>query len=281
MKKLLFIPFILAACVVFAQDAEVEMTKEKLTNKKGWIILPEEGDFALGLDANPFFGYIGDIFNNTTNNNLFTNLVNNSLYGKYYLSDDCAIRGRFRPTSSYTYQEYFVNDDNATSNTTVPQEVMDVRVIKSSSIEIAPGIEFRRGYNRLQGLYGGEVVFSRSVNSTEYTYGNAMTAQNPNPTNAFFGGNSRALDEYNNSSNLALRAFAGAEYFVLPKLSFGIEVGLFFNVASSKTTSRTVEVYTDEREVYTDESIFGGANTNTTSIGVDDNNGRIYILFHF
>ena len=57
-KNLLVIVFALAASVAFAQN----------TSKNGHQITPEPGDYGLGIDVNPFFSYIGNMFNGTSDN---------------------------------------------------------------------------------------------------------------------------------------------------------------------------------------------------------------------
>ncbi|MCB0380481.1 MAG: hypothetical protein KDD24_04440 [Flavobacteriales bacterium] len=61
-KRLLFVAAIFAATATFAQDG--------LTSKKGEAYLPEAGDWAIGIDANPFLNYAGNLFNGNTGNGI-------------------------------------------------------------------------------------------------------------------------------------------------------------------------------------------------------------------
>lgn len=55
-KTLLVAAAALFASVTFAQEGII-------TNKKGTPILPQAGDYAIGVDATPFLEYFGNMFN--------------------------------------------------------------------------------------------------------------------------------------------------------------------------------------------------------------------------
>ena len=70
-KSITILAFAFGITGAFAQD---------LTSKKGEPILPEAGDWAIGIDATPFLNYAGNFFGKTTNNNaptfnFFTNIL--------------------------------------------------------------------------------------------------------------------------------------------------------------------------------------------------------------
>lgn len=56
MKKLTILLFM--ALVGFTT---VNAQVEQMVNKNGTNVMPEAGQFAIGFDALPFFGYVGDI----------------------------------------------------------------------------------------------------------------------------------------------------------------------------------------------------------------------------
>ncbi len=59
-----------------------------LRNKNGRVILPEQGDVAIGIGANSIFNYVGNMFSSAGKNKLELNLLNNNyLYGKYFINE--------------------------------------------------------------------------------------------------------------------------------------------------------------------------------------------------
>ena len=54
-KSLLIATAVLTGSIGFGQE---------LTSKKGFPILPETGDYSIGIDATPFLQYFGQIFSN-------------------------------------------------------------------------------------------------------------------------------------------------------------------------------------------------------------------------
>lgn len=142
----------------------------------------------------------------------------------------------------------------------------------SSFIGIGVGMEKRKGKTRLQGFYGADIYIWYSSSKDKFKYGNSLapaaTADpqiNPiaNSTNwSTVAGASAVLaaantgntgitaqpgvQEWRMTSNkpggqfgLGVRAFIGAEYFVLPKISIGGEFGWGLGVAMN-TKSKTV-----------------------------------------
>ncbi|MES2681013.1 MAG: hypothetical protein V4635_14060, partial [Bacteroidota bacterium] len=70
---------------VFANYA---MLGQDLTSKKGEPILPEKGDWAIGIDATPFLNYIGNFFGTPNSAPSFTWLTNNNtIVGKYFIDN--------------------------------------------------------------------------------------------------------------------------------------------------------------------------------------------------
>ena len=60
MKKV-GLTLLVALVFVFSANAQ-------LKNKQGETILPETGDWAIGIDAAPILGYFGNMFNANTSN---------------------------------------------------------------------------------------------------------------------------------------------------------------------------------------------------------------------
>jgi hypothetical protein len=283
-KSILFV----AACALglttaFAQD---------LTSKKGEPILPEAGDYAIGVDAYPLLNYFGNMMNGTSNVAPFGwNYTNsgNMITGKMFVSETMAYRGMIRigfGSNSWTNP---VVDDASTST---PVGMTEDELKQSwNYIGLGGGLEWRRGKGRLQGYWGGMLMFSMSGGKSTYSYGNAFSTTNTAPTTtidfttgATANTGSRVTENKMGSTMMfGLRGFAGAEFFVLPKISVGGEFG--WGLGFSKTGAGTM----------TSESWNGTGTTSSTSdtgtsssFGIDtDNNAfgvapaAVLIHFHF
>lgn len=180
MKKLTI--FLMA--VLFAAVANAQV--EQVTSKNGLDVMPEAGQFAIGFDAAPFLGYVGDFFNNTSNNGLSATYVDNNsglqLYGKYFLSESQAIRGRLRLNQNTVQQVNRVMMDGQ-NQTNI--EVEDELVSNTFTVELGGGLEWRRSKGRIVGVYGAEANIGMSTSGSTYTYGNEITVDNQNPTNYY------------------------------------------------------------------------------------------------
>lgn len=215
MKKLLFLITSLAvSSCIFAQEI--------LVSKKGTPILPEKGDWAVTINANPFLDYLGNfIGSNKSNNAPFLYLLNstNSIVGKHFIDPSKAKR--------YGFYIYNVNKENTSKTISLsdlqkfgitPTKYRD-DITKESIFNIAltTGTEHRRGNTRLQGYYGSEAGLLLSGGKKSYSYGYPLSETYLN---------SRPIeDKYGLTFGFGLRGFFGAEYFVFPKISIGGELG--------------------------------------------------------
>ncbi len=183
MKK--FIISVLACTIIsgwsFAQE---------LTSKKGTPILPEKGDYALSIDAVPFFEYLGNMFHGDNKTSGPTWDFPNSMWtlqGKYFLESDKAIRGRIRIGYNSQTDKNLVVDQNVirtirTGTNTYKSPavsfplstVQDKRTTSSLDIVLGAGLEKRRGKGRVQGVYGAMINVMLGSGSQKYTYGNSM-----------------------------------------------------------------------------------------------------------
>lgn len=242
MKKLLLVTILtFSLSSAFAQATEEDRAMGT-TTKSGQKILPQKGDFAMGVDATSFLKYAGNMFNGKTDNNApFFEFSDNiftspTIYGKYFLEDNRALRVKLHigfgsQTDKQTVDQMPQPENNDPLN---PATVTNEETIKRNGLGITAGYEFRRGYGRLQGFFGPEVGIGFNSWSSSYKYGNKL---NEDYTN---NGASRTLKE-NNGTTLAFQVggFAGVEYFVAPKLSIGAEVGLgvkYTNIGDSEVT---------------------------------------------
>jgi len=286
MKKLMILSLgTLLATGVAANAKENPTRKIGTLNSKGMSILPEAKDFAIGIDATPFLNYIGNVFTSGVNNAPTFNGLNGALSAKYFLTDKTAIRAKLIMNFSNNQDEFTVADDYRIANNPldVNATTVDYRDFRNSNIELRLGYEMRRGYGRLQGFYGGEVIVGTRKNVTDYTYGNKMTALNQTPTSAWGNGNSRPVEEVSNTTlNLGLGAFAGVEYFIAPKIAIGGELGLsLYTNNTTKLGSSKYETFnyaTNASQTIEDRwNQYGNSSRGISTVTT----GSIFLHFHF
>lgn len=293
MKKIIGVSFALVFSVAsFAQN-------EQIQNKNGVDMMPVAGEWGVGMNALPVLHYIGNAFNGNTGNfnmagNKFVNYWSgNTLFGKYMLSDDNAVRAHLRiGQTQWTYNNY-VFMDRANSPDSL---VMDTYTNTTSNYAIGGGYEFRRGKNRLRGIYGGEAMymFNRGV-SRDYTYGNGYGIGNqaPTATTWFTWGGvdtegamaERIVSERGGNYNgLGVRGFIGVEYYVLPKICIGTEFGWGIMYGKSGASVARTEFWSPTAANPTGEVIWREVETPGSSgwnIDTDNFGGSLYMMFYF
>ncbi|MDR0565624.1 MAG: hypothetical protein LBG47_01080 [Prevotellaceae bacterium] len=271
----------LSLCLSIA--AAVAQVQEEPENSS---YLPQAGDFALGIDANPFLGYLGNFLSSSGLNAAPTfGLQGQGIYGKYFLEDGRAIRAKLLlDMYSRSNKESVVNDEaiGARPGATA----IDTKKTGAVGATLSVGYEFRRGRGRVQGFCGGELALGLSKTSTTYEYGNPMTAANPTPSSAFgftiANPNVRTLSEKGGLGfSGGLRGFVGVEYFIANQLSLGGELALGLDASmlgQSETTSQQVEDGEVRESVVRRRSAANVANDFglRTATG-----GSIFLMFYF
>lgn len=287
-KKMLFVAAIFAASTTFGQ----------FTSKNGHEVLPEEGDIALGFDAVPVLNFglnMINIMNNTgqqAQNPGYVSGYSNIIVGKYFLASDMAVRGRLGiNTMSETNTMFYDNPTDVVNGVATPGEVSDVMKSSSADWFVGAGVEFRRGHNRLQGYYGGELMLLFGNNKTNNTYGYEYS-QLLEDNFVIAAGDSRTIDSKSGYFGLGLRGFAGVEYFFAPKISVGAEFGWGLGMASSGRGETTTQSW-DLAPSATANSVITETNPGNSSFkmsgfGVDDGmgaflapSGALMMHFHF
>ncbi len=208
-KKLMFL--CIAGLVAFAIQAQ---ETEKLTSKKGVPILPETGDWALGLDANPFFLYFGNLMN---------------MYGNTYspqfgftAQNPGSIHVKYQTTSKTAYRAIILIGASTETDKDQPTtgDTPDKEIYSALAIGIHLGIEKSQSVRgRLLGYYGGMVGITKTpyndgFNVGRYSY---VDANNSDADYQLVGGN---------TITVSAGGFVGVEYFFAPKLSIGGEFGV-------------------------------------------------------
>lgn len=239
-----------SACMMLASTAYVDAKKPEKN------YLPEAGDVTIGINAVPFLNYLGNMFGKTQNNSINPAEIggvpavpglNNptmSIFGKYFLTDQTALRLNVGVGINSTTQSNYVQDDAAVAEDPLSvDKVEDSYKYRNSGMSVAVGYEWRRGGKRLQGFWGGQAILAYSNSKHFFGYGNAITEVNQDPTqyddnnNWTFpttqptldniGGNSRLLMQSDGRSwTYGVGGFVGVEYYIAPKISIGCEMSL-------------------------------------------------------
>lgn len=285
-----------AATSAFAQD---------LTSKKGETILPESGDWSIGVDATPFLNYAGQLLSNAGATAPTWNFLNGNqtIIGKMYTSETMAYRGILRIGMNSSKSVADIADATVTTAPTYPNlPSMKEDEMKSSSsfIGLGAGIEMRRGKTRLQGFYGADAMVWHSGAKQTYTYGNALAASGTvvtvnSGTTTNFGSN-MTTDTYGNSARVlenkigattgfGVRGFIGCEYFILPKISVGAEFGWGFGITMTGEGSTDIESVGGSPASVGKQTLVTGKSS-ALMLDVDRNafgtgNGSLRMNFHF
>lgn len=291
MKKIfgLLLVIMLASGVAMAQADSV------LRSKRGFIILPEANEWALGIAADPFFHYLGNIFNsNSSNGGPFIDYTSNpagtiAVFGKKMLDAHTAYRARFNVSSGVNINKAVVALDDLTPDNSAPAFVDDWQKNSSTTVMLSGGLEKRRGKSRVQGIYGAELVIGYTSAKTTYQYGNSFSTDfNAPNTNDFgnnlLGGGARKTEEKFGASFLVgARGFVGVEYFVAPKISIGGEFGYMLAFRTTGKTYVTSEFWNSTtnstQTVKTDR--YDNNGLSSIGIGLDNLSSTINLLFYF
>jgi hypothetical protein len=276
-KNILLVAAAFAFSTGFAQDDAT------LKSKKGHVILPEAGDIAIGFDAVPMLNFGLNAVNIQVNTGQDANgLVdyqtgfNQVLVGKYYVDAATAYRAKLAINTSSVSSKTF-GDNPLTPSSTDPENILlQTTKVSTSQYVFGGGLEMRRGHNRLQGFYGGELLIGLGGGSTKNTY-EIKYDQTSQDSGYVSIGDSRVLSSKNGLSiGFGLRGFVGAEYFVAPKVSIAAEYGWGLALVTTPRGKAETESWTDpdgdgKGEAKTKET---EGNSSGRSFGFMVDNGR-------
>lgn len=106
-----------------------------------------------------------------------------SIFGKYFLTDQTALRLNVGIGIGSNTQRKYVQDDAAlAADPLSAAQVEDSYKYRSTGFSMAVGYEWRRGGKRLQGFWGGQAVVAYSNSKHFFNYGNAITEINQTPS---------------------------------------------------------------------------------------------------
>ncbi len=223
----------------------LKLSAQQIYSKDGGAVLPEKGDWGLGIDFTRMVNYAG----------LRLSQPSHLISGKYMADTSTVLRIGVRIGFENTEIRNRTIDRVAASGSVqaypAPQQLRDNVWNRTSWLTgISIGSEKRRG-SRLQGLYGYEVLVMLSRVQDKFRYGNELNASPLGRVAVDPAGDAMSSAEFGNAFNIdtvpliqgvsgsarvlqrtsgltvsvALRVFAGAEYFFLPKMSIGAELG--------------------------------------------------------
>ncbi len=225
-KSVLLAAAFIAATAASAQTGEI-------TSNRGENWLSQDGDWGLTFDAQPILNYVGNLFNNTSNNNIGNGLwwpgaqqsanpllSYNQMFaitGKKLVDANTAYRGKLRIGFGSFAETELVSVIPTPTPAPFPDQTVEDRTRDNNfNLVLGAGLEKRVGSTRVVGVYGGEVLVGLGSSRRSFEYGNAISADNALPQ--------RATEERNGSTfGLGLQAFAGIEWFFAPKMSLGGE----------------------------------------------------------
>lgn len=288
MKKIIITTILCLSVLipVVAQDTQVA---DPTVNKRGTALLPKAGDFAIGIEATPLLQYLGGFMGGNSNTATFDGF-DQTIYMKYFLQDNAAIRAKLRLNLTQTKSKETINNDYTTSSdpTNVAATTIDTKTNSNKDIELRVGYELRRGKGRVQGFYGADVNFFYNKAKDKYKYGNPITESNQTPTtnnvwNPTVLSQGYRILENNGGAVLGagIGAFTGIEYFFAPQISVGAELGLGLNYFIKGQDEFTTEGFLGN-EIKKYEYRDRNANDAAFETGLKTKiNGNIFIMFHF
>ena len=311
MKKLLSI--LLAAALAVPMFAE-RPTPEERANADYSAWLPQAGDFSVGFNFDPIATFVGNMFNNTVGNNLAApagqTLTDRfaggmphmaSIMGTYMATDRLGIRANIGLAISTRTDRAYVQDDAAKFfNPYSTLEGLDRHKKLDLGASFSVGVEYRVGKRRVQGVFGlGATYGFWGIRKDSYSYYNAITAGNQNPSQAGLAGtyvnpkfatdysfidNPRLLEmsgDVGHSHVAGIYGSVGVEWFVAPKISLGLNVNLLLDYQWTAARTQKWEGWNNilrERQEITihDTAMQDGFTFTTDNIGAN-----LYVAFYF
>lgn len=274
---------------VYAQEDNADFQSKKLQRSSS-DYFPKAGDFGIGLDATPFLDYFGNAFNGTEDNTL--DLGDNTLYFRYFLTDNSALRVALQVYSYKNVENDYVRDDAAFMDDPLSRkEVQDRSSYSENDYSVRLGYQVFKGQNRLRGFLGADVAFGYGSGFEKYEYGNQMTQLNPNPTTSFSSSTpgKRILEEkYDSQVTLGIGAFTGAEYYFMPNISVGVELGLIYGHRVGRQEYEKFETMVNTQYVVEEVALYPGdrdrllmSTSPSSLLDTSSAYGKLYFMIHF
>lgn len=310
--SVLFSGLLFGAMPVAAQETDgAETTQTEKTRRHGKrhftpeAFLPQAGDFAFSISANPFVNFVGNMFNNSIDNAIDNKKIGGegylqplvSIAGKYMITDHLGVRVNLGWMYTYENKSFYTRDDAAYFlNPLSHKKVTDRYIYNNVGASFNAAAEYRIGNRRIQGVVGGGLIYAFSLTRERFQYGNGITELNPTPTvndgminrgcmaptqDGF--ASQRYLSRYQGDPThyFGLMGFVGFEWFLCPWFSLGAEV----NVAA--VYNWTQEVYyeaegfntiTGQKETWTE---LESPRSHGVKFGTENIGANLTLTFYF
>lgn len=297
MKRHSLILLFILVCGVVGIHAEEAQKDKASKDYSQW--LPAQGDWSVGFSLDPLTTFLGNTFNNSTNNSLddFSGegLLNNmaSIMGSYMITDKVAFRANIGLSIGRQHDKRYVADDKSLLLDPLSRDkVEDGIAYSETGGSIALGVDYRVGERRVQGVFGGGIVYAFSTEHIIYNYGNAITEANQCPTIrggvsyesvASYMPNARPMKNFNYDGTHAFGLYGtiGIEWFVAPKISLGASVNVILAYSMSPDRYLTYEGWntlTMAKEEYTELTY---PSSNGFTFGTENIGANLYAAFYF
>ena len=266
--------------------------------------LPEQGDMAFGINVKPVLKYVGNIFNGTTNNKLKNlggePIISNvpefesfesdfspavSIMTKYMLTDNWGLRANAGlMLSKNTDREYVIDDKKVMLDPFNESKLIDTKYTSKNGMSLMLGAEYRKGNNRIQGVFGMGVLFGFYNENISYNWANEVTPLNDQPTSSW----SDKVKDYRvmnkrTDHNLfyGITGSAGVEWFVAPKVSLGAEVNLsLYHINGGQTYAET-KGYNKVSQKIEERTELTSPGNDKLRFGTENLGGSLYMAFYF
>lgn len=265
-------------------------------NDAARIYTPEAGDFAVGIDLVPLLRTLGGSDNNDATPVGGTPFTANDMYcrptvsimGKYMFSDSWGLKVNLGLTvDNRNYRSYVTDDKLAVLEPLNENKVIDSQKKTNTGVSLMAGAEYRLGKRRIQGVFGMGALLGYSSHKYNYSYGNAITEFNQDPTYTDFGGYNvpggyRPTEMYTDGIFMAgLYGSVGAEWFVAPKLAIGADVKLaFYGLFGGKEWTKS-EGWSAEYQALNNRTDLISPGNRGFNLSTDNIGGSLYMTFYF
>jgi hypothetical protein len=219
---------ILTACLLSITLLAQEETSSTFTNKKGIPMYPQPGDWAVGINATPFFLYVGNFFSGYNANKPefgFTANAPGSIYAKYVKSSKTRYRGVLH-----------IGITTQTDKITNPTDDNNPHRLTESAISfgLTAALEKTRSISgRFTGIYGAQIGFLLTPYEDVSGYSGRVSYKDANNSDQDY------VEKGGRTHSLGAGGFVGVEFFIAPKVSLSGEFGL--NLVGSITGKRVYE----------------------------------------
>ncbi len=296
----------IVSCLLVAALAMPMFAQEEAAGKSEF--LPEAGDWAIGFNVNPFTNYIGKLFNGSTNASIDNSAIGGSgllwnedlssigsplpmvsIQGKYMLTDQLGIRANIGLLLNRENEQKYQQDDAALALDPLSrQKVTDSYKKAQTGGSLSVGVEYRVGKGRVQGVFSGSALYAFSLESEEYSYGNAITGVNQKPSSLdtweSMGSampNARMLKSYADGTHtVGLVGSVGVECFVAPKIALGLEVNLALLYAWTPNKYALYEGYNLNNEKVEEFTDLVSPKNSAFVFGTQNVGANLYMAFY-